>query len=419
VSAEDAAPAAPVTDGGAATDAAGSFGDPAESVTLRSIALAAFLPPALFSVAAGAITPVIPLTATGLGASTAVAAAVVALLGLGQLLADPPAGSLTARYGERTVMIGAGILCAAALITAMLASSLIVFGAAVFVIGVGTAVWMLARLTFVAELVPFHLRARAMSTLGGVQRMGFFIGPFLGAGAVHLFGTAGAYGVGAAAAIVATVVLAAVTSRSDRTGAQTDAPQVGYRHLLRSERRVFLTVGLGVLLVSVVRSSRQVVLPLWGEHLALAPATISLIYGAAGAVDMAFFYPAGRLMDLRGRAVVAVTSMLGLAAALLLLPLTTSVVTFTLVALLAGLGNGMGSGIVMTLGADLSPPGQRPTFFGIWRVISDTGTGAGPFLLAGIAAAVSLGAGVIAMGGVALLAAAAMGHWIPRHPPRR
>jgi MFS family permease len=134
---------------------------------------------------------------------------------------------------------------------------------------------------------------------------------------------------------------------------------------------------------------------------------------------MAFFYPAGRLMDLRGRAVVAVTSMLGLAAALLLLPLTTSVVTFTLVALLAGLGNGMGSGIVMTLGADLSPPGQRPTFFGIWRVISDTGTGAGPFLLAGIAAAVSLGAGVIAMGGVALLAAAAMGHWIPRHPPRR
>jgi MFS family permease len=419
VSAEDAAPAAPVTDGGAATDAAGSFGDPAESVTLRSIALAAFLPPALFSVAAGAITPVIPLTATGLGASTAVAAAVVALLGLGQLLADPPAGSLTARYGERTVMIGAGILCAAALITAMLASSLVVFGAAIFVIGVGTAVWMLARLTFVAELVPFHLRARAMSTLGGVQRMGFFIGPFLGAGAVHLFGTAGAYGVGAAAAIVATVVLAAVTSRSDRTGAQTDAPQVGYRHLLRSERRVFLTVGLGVLLVSVVRSSRQVVLPLWGEHLALAPATISLIYGAAGAVDMAFFYPAGRLMDLRGRAVVAVTSMLGLAAALLLLPLTTSAVTFTLVALLAGLGNGMGSGIVMTLGADLSPPGQRPTFFGIWRVISDTGTGAGPFLLAGIAAAVSLGAGVIAMGGVALLAAAAMGHWIPRHPPRR
>lgn len=411
-----------MTDDDAPSDPPEQSSDPAVDaagpITLRSIALAAFLPPGLFSVAAGAITPVIPLTATGLGASAALAAVVVALLGLGQLLADPPAGALTARFGERSVMIGAGILCAAALLVAMLAQSLIMFAVAIFVIGGGNAVWMLARLTFVAELVPFHLRARAMSTLGGVQRIGLFIGPLLGAAAVHLFGTPGAYGVGVAAAIVATVVLAAVTHRSDRTGAVASGHPTTYRHLLRTQRRVFLTVGLGVLLVSVVRASRQVVLPLWGEHLALAPATISLIYGASGAVDTLLFYPAGRLMDLRGRAVVAVTSMLGLAAALLLLPLSTTAVTFTLVALLAGLGNGMGSGIVMTLGADLAPPGQRPVFFGIWRVISDTGTSAGPFLLAGIAAAASLGAGVLAMGGIGVLAAAAMGHWIPRHAPR-
>lgn len=398
--------------------AAGPDASLAQPVTLRSIALAAFLPPALFSVSAGAITPVIPLTATGLGASTAVAAAVVALLGLGQLLADPPAGALTARFGERSVMIGAGILCAAALLTAMLAQSLVVFAIAILVIGMGTAVWMLARLTFVAELVPFHLRARAMSTLGGVQRIGLFIGPFLGAGVVHVFGTPGAYGVGTAAAIVATVVLAAVTSRTDRTGIAKSEHRATYRDLLRTKRRVFVTVGLGVMLVSVVRSSRQVVLPLWGEHLALAPATISLIYGAAGAVDMLLFYPAGRLMDLHGRAVVAVASMLGLSAALLLLPLTTSILAFTLVALLAGLGNGMGSGIVMTLGADLSPPDQRPGFFGIWRVIADSGTSAGPFLLAGVAAAASLGAGIVAMGGVGLLAAVAMGHWVPKYKPR-
>ncbi len=390
---------------------------PAQPVTLRSIALAAFLPPGLFSVAAGAITPVIPLTATSLGASTALAAVIVALLGLGQLLADPPAGSLTARFGERSVMIGAGILCAAALLVAMLAQSLVMFAVAIFVIGMGNAVWMLARLTFVAELVPFHLRARAMSTLGGLQRVGLFVGPFLGAGALHLFGTPGAYGIGVVAAVAATVTLAAVTKRTDRTGAVTPGHHATYRHLLRAQRRVFLTVGLGVMMVSIVRASRQVVLPLWGEHLALAPATISLIYGASGAVDTLLFYPAGRLMDLRGRALVAVTSMLGLAAALLLLPLTASALTLTLVALLAGLGNGMGSGIVMTLGADLAPPGQRPVFFGVWRVISDTGTSAGPFLLAGIAAAASLGVGVLAMGGVAVLAAAALGRWIPRHAP--
>lgn len=419
VSAQDAAPPAEVNDAAPAEPA-----EPARDhgagrprpVTLRSIAPAAFLPPGLYSISAGAITPVIPLTATELGSSTALAAVIVALLGLGQLLADAPAGALTARFGERSVMIGAGMLCTTALLTAMVARSLIAFAIAIFVVGMGTAVWMLARLTFVADLVPFHLRARAMSTLGGVQRIGLFLGPFLGAGALHLFGARAAYGVGATAAIVATVVLAAVTDRTDRTGAATGAPQATYRQLLRSQRRVFMTVGLGVLLVSVVRASRQVVLPLWGEHLALAPATISLIYGASGAVDMLLFYPAGRLMDHHGRAVVAVASMLGLAAAHLLLPLSGTVTTFALVALLAGLGNGMGAGIVMTIAADLAPPGQRPVFFGIWRVISDTGTGSGPFIIAGITAVASLGVGVLAMGGFAILAAAAMGHWIPRNP---
>ncbi len=387
-------------------------------VTLRSIAAAAFLPPGLFSISTGAITPVIPLSATALGSSAAVAAVIVALLGLGQLLADAPAGALTARFGERPVMIGAGLLCAAALALAMVASSLIVFAAAIFLIGMGTAVWMLARLTFVADLVPYQLRARAMSSLGGLQRIGFFLGPFAGAGAVHLFGTRGAYGVGVIAALAATIVLVLVTDPTRKAATDaTDAPaaRTGYWQMLRAQRRTFLTIGLGVLLISVVRTSRQVVLPLWGAHLGLAPATISLIYGASGAVDMLLFYPAGRLMDLRGRAVVAVSSMLGLATGHLLLPTTSAALTLTLVALLMGLGNGMGSGLVMTIGADLAPPGQRPVFFGIWRLISDTGTGAGPFLVAGITAAASLGAAVLAMGGIGVLAAAAMGYWIPRH----
>jgi MFS family permease len=393
--------------------------DEQQAVTLRSIAAAAFLPPALFSISIGAITPVIPLTATGLGASPAMAAVVVALSGLGQVLADVPAGALTARYGERPVMFGAGLLCAAALGVAMVASSMAVFAAAMVVIGMGTSVWLLARLTFVTELVPFRLRARAMSTLGGVQRIGLFIGPFLGAGAVHFFGTGGAYGVGLVAVLVATGVLMLVVEPV--TGIETARvpDRLGYRQVLRSQRRIVATLGLAVLLVSVVRASRQVVLPLWGEHLALAPATISLIYGLSGAVDMLLFYPAGRLMDLRGRAWVAVPSMLGLAAAHLLLPLTGTVLTLVLVAVLMGLGNGMGAGLVMTLGADIAPPGQRPVFFGIWRVVSDTGSGAGPFLLAGITAVASLGAGILTMGGVGLLAAAAMGYWIPRRgtPP--
>lgn len=376
--------------------------------------MTAFLPPALYSVSQGAIAPVIVITAGSLGASTAMAAVIVALAGLGQILADIPAGSLTAKHGERPVMIAAGLVSALALTGCFLAPNLAIFAAAILVTGAGTAVWMLARLTFVAERVPFALRARAMSTLGGVQRIGLFIGPFLGAAAVHFFGTAAAYAVALGAVLVSTVVLLFVSDPPGAGHRGPDTPPQHYRPVLASERHTFSTVGIAVFAVSMVRATRQVVLPLWGIHIGLSATTIALIFGLSGAVDMLLFYPAGRLMDLRGRAWVAVPSMLGLAAAHLLLPLTHTAVAMAAVAVVMGVGNGMGSGMVMTLGADLAPPDSRPVFFGVWRLISDTGTGSGPVLLAGVTAAVSLAAGIVTMGGVGLLAAAGMGYWVPR-----
>ena len=55
------------------------------------------------------------------------------------------------------------------------------------------AVWGLARQAYLSEAVPLEMRARALSTLGGVQRIGSFIGPFLGAFAMKFLGTDGAY----------------------------------------------------------------------------------------------------------------------------------------------------------------------------------------------------------------------------------
>lgn len=380
---------------------------------------AAFLPPALFCVQLGAIAPVVPLSATGLGASPPVAAMVVATSGVGQLIADAPAGALTARYGERAVMIYAGVVCVLALAGAMFAASLALFTVAMTVVGMATAVWMLARHTFVADVAPPEMRARAMSTLGGAQRLGLFVGPFIGAAFMPSLSPNAAYGVGIVAALAATAVVALVPEPVEVRAGLIGGTRTGYVGLLRATRRILVTLGIGVLLVSIVRVSRQVVLPLWGEHIGLGPEVIAVIYGLSGAVDMLLFYPAGRIMDLRGRRMVAIVSMLVLTAALLLVPLTTDVRTLTVVALVMGFGNGMSSGLVMTIGADVAPPGQLAEFFGIWRLIFDVGTGAGPLLLAGVTAAASLGVGIVVMGAVGALAAAAVGHWLPRSSTRR
>jgi MFS family permease len=191
------------------------------------------------------------------------------------------------------------------------------------------------------------------------------------------------------------------------------------RSIGASHAGIFLTVGLGALLVAAVRASRQAVIPLWAESIGLDAATTSLIYGLAGGIDMLVFYPAGKVMDRRGRAWVAVPSMLIIGVAMMATPFTHSATTLLLASLLIGFGNGIGSGMIMTLGADYSPVIGRAHFLGLWRLMSDIGSTGGPALLSMVTAALSLAAGIWCTGALGFAAAAVLWYWIPRterHP---
>jgi MFS family permease len=382
--------------------------------SLRPIMISAFGPAVMFGVAEGAVLPVVVLTARSLGAGIALASLVVALIGVGSLVSNIPSALITTRFGERSAIIAAGGVSAVAMLIAMLSPDVAVLSVAMLLVGFANAVFSLARQSYLTEAVPIAMRARALSTLGGSARIGIFIGPFIGAGAIHLFGIKAAYAVGAVAAAIAGLI--AVFSRDLLASSQggPDHAGVGLRTVLDSHRRVFLTLGIGVILVSAVRASRQVVIPLWAEHLGLSPSATSIIYGIAGAIDMAVFYPAGKVMDQRGRRWVAVPSMLMMAAALMVVPLTGGFATLMLASMVLGFGNGIGSGMVMTMGADVAPSIGRPVFLGFWRLLSDTGSCTGPVVLSAVTGVATLGVGVITNGGIGLAAAALLWYWIPR-----
>lgn len=382
--------------------------------SFKKIALPAFGPSLLFGLGEGAILPVIALSARDLGASVAGAALIVTLIGIGSLLSNIPASIITDKYGERWAIVGAAALSAVAMLLCLSAPNLLVYGLGILLIGAASAVFNLARQKYLTEAVPVHFRARALSTLGGVMRIGVFIGPFLGAVAISFLQLQGAYWVGAGAVVLAGLIALSMPDLVHPRGTAGTAatPKVG--SILASYRTVFLTVGIGVLLVSAVRSSRQVVIPLWAEGLGLDATTTSLIYGLSGAIDMLVFYPAGKLMDRKGRAWVAVPSMLIMAVSLLVMPLTVGAVSLLLVSLLIGFGNGIGAGMVMTLGADYSPDSGRAKFLGIWRFLSDLGSFSGPALLSAVTALVTLGVGIASTGLLGVAAAAALWYWIPR-----
>jgi MFS family permease len=385
-----------------------------DGLTLRQLGPSVYLPSAVYSTGFGAVAPVIVLSAIDLGVSLAGAAVVAALLGVGQIAGALPAGVLIARIGERRTMLAATSLAVPTLLICVLAGNVYLFGAAVALLGLAGSAWGVARHAYLAEAVRPDLRARAMSTLGGLGRVGTFAGPLLGAAAIRVLGLSGAYLVALTLIGAASVLVAFLPPvPHDRPG-PAGATRPALWTVIRDHRHTLSTLGFGVLLVGALRASRQTILPLSGVALGVDPATIGLVYGLSGAVDMLLFYPAGRLMDRRGRRWAAVPAMTLLGLAHALLPVAGGVAGLMLIGLLMGVGNGLSAGLVMTIGADVSPAVGRAQFLGAWRVCADVGIGGGPLLIGAITAAASLTTAALTMGGAGLAAAFLLHRWLAR-----
>lgn len=397
-----------------------------------------YAPSTVYAVGLGAMTPALAVAALALGLDAARAAAVVLLVGLGSLVANGPASALAARAGERVTMVvsaglgtvGAGLAWAT---TAGVSSGpsaagvaepgrLALFLAAVLAVGMAGAGFNLARQAYLAVAVPATHRARAMSTLGGTVRIGTFLGPFLGAAAQAPLGLDGAFAAAAAAMAVGALLCLRIRDlpvpASDPAAGEEPGPagRPRLRDVARARRGALLTAGFGVVAVSAARAARNAVIPLWATHLGLDAATASLVFGLAGAADLLLFYPSGRLMDRFGRRAVAVPCLTLLGAGFLAISLTREPTAFAAAAVLLGIGNGFGAGIVMTLGADHSPPNARAQFLGLWRSMSDAGMLAGPLLLSGVTAAAGLAVGVGSLAVVCGVGAVVFAAVLPRGP---
>lgn len=379
---------------------------------LRPLIVPVFLPAGVFGIGQGAAAPLVALAARELGASVATAGLVVALLGLGQVLGDLPAGRIVAKIGERRAILVGSTIGVVGVALSLSAPTVPLLGVGVGLFGVASAMWGLARHAYLADAVPETMRARAMSAMASLNRAGFLVGPFLGAGAVALVGVRGGFLVQLVAVISAGALMATlrdVDERRARKGSTMSLPAVVARH-----RRTLGTLGVGALVMGASRASRLAVLPLWADHIGLDAITTSVIFGIGAAVDVALSYPAGRFMDRRGRRPVAVGALLTLGAAHLVLPFTGGALALGAVAVLMGVGNGLSNGLIMTLGADAAPRKGRAEFLGAWRLCHDLGMLGGPVVIGAVTAAAALGPAALVMGALAGAGAGAMARWVPR-----
>ncbi|MGW8481533.1 MFS transporter [Microbacterium sp. NPDC055903] len=412
------------------------------STVLRQFGPMVYLPTILFSLGEGAVLPLIPVIAANMGADVAFAALIASALVVGQLCGNLPSGWAVARIGERYTMVIAGIVAMIAVFGMTLATTPAVFAAAVFVLGFCAAAFGLARHAFMTTRVPLAFRARSLSLLGGSFRLGIFIGPFVTAALLQLFGDERASIWFFLICLAAMVVLVLFGPDPERTtpplrasdvlaedsgeavtGSIPTVERAGIFRTMRLHRAVLGRLGLAAASLSAVRSARQVVLPLWGVSIGLDAQTIALVVGVSGAIDFALFYASGQVMDRFGRLWAAMPAMVLMGAGFLVLSVThdgeAAVLWFGMLAAVLGVGNGLSSGILLTLGADVAPADEPAAFLGSWRTLTDAGGAVAPLIVSGVTAIASLPAAAGVMGVVGLVGALGFLRWIPRFSPRR
>lgn len=466
---------------------------PSASAVLRQLAPSVYLPTLLQAAGVTSLLPVVPLLALQLGFTVPQAAALTMIAGVGAVLGPIPVSRLMIAVGARRALIVSGVVMSIGNVVA-----LVVIGAGLTgdpstlhraaLIGIlvlfsaTSQVWSLGRQSYLGSVLPPRLRARGMTTFGGMIRVGQVIGPLLGAGVLALGHDAWVFalfaGLMALATLMVTVFMppgedtarpgregngseaehattsavaadpeaaeavgetvaeeSASAAEVDVAGDEADHAEAATSEVARDEAapdpeqtpRAILTrmmrVGIGVTPIMMGRVNRPVIVPLLGAALGVDAASISLVFAIAAVLEIVLFIPAGVIMDRFGRAAVAVPCSVLMGAGYLLLTILAATVGSSphagMVALLVptliiAVGNGLGAGIVMTLGIDVSPEHARTRYLGWWNTVIGVGRLASPLMVTLVTMVAPVAAASTVCGVLGLLG----GAWLLRELPR-
>ena len=393
-----------------------SFVGAARSTLRHPLFPTIYLPMLLISIAQMMIIPILPVYAAEFHVSYAVIGLVLAAEQIGRMAGDIPAGLLLKQLGRKNAMViglSGAILGVVALFWAQSIIEVIIYR---FGAGVGITLYNLAMHDHMSSTVKTAHRGRSIALVGGVYRTGRLIGPTIGTTAAALFGLRAPFLLyGATSAVALAAVMLRYESTKKAPHPVSVASQAGqFLAVLLDNRHALALGGAGQMLVQITRAGSMAIIPLYAtDVLGLSVEMIGPIFSLSGVLDLVLFFPAGWIMDHKGRKYAIVPSFGIQAVGLALIPLTTGFWTLLFAASLIGFGNGLSAGTMMTLGADLAPVDSRGEFLGLWRLIGDLGSAGGPLIVGGIAGALALGAAALVISGAGGLAASVFAFLVP------
>ncbi|MGK4188501.1 MFS transporter [Kocuria koreensis] len=391
---------------------------------LRPIFWPVIVPSLLFAIGVGSTVPVLILSALSLGAGGALASAVVSLMGAASLILTVPVGVLIDKVGDRRAMIfgtGAAVVVTGLLVLSLSGSlpdpfALVMYIVLLMLLAPVQDIWSLARQAVVADKMPAMHMGKAMTALGGTQRVGNLVGPMISAMLLLWFPLWSVYVFSAMCAVLAVVVLCipalnrgfdameSTSTATTPTAALADPNEPAPRKLQVRWKAVLLA-GIAVTILSIARAAQPTLIQLWGVHIHLHESGISLLVALGAALELVLMFPGGYIKDRLGRTAVLIVCLVVFGGGFLIMSIQPVLVWTIIAVVVMAVGNGLGAGVNMTIGADLSPKVGRAKFLGIWAVFNNSGKLGGPAIVALLLSLASLPLAVVATGVLTILGA--------------
>lgn len=353
----------------------------------------------------GVVVPVIPLLIQSLGKTAAMVGIAVSAFALARVFANIPAGFLTSWSGARNVLVAGAVITMVGNLMAGVTESYEALVAFRFVAGAGSALYITAAVSFVADVSTPENRGRLMTIYQTFFLVGITLGPAAGGLTAHFFGLrAPFYFVAALAGVAGVWTLARIpsgigqsTARRGRvpTGRRT-TPDVQAKSPLRS--LLFVSVCLIAMATFFTRGGTLFTLwPLLGEErFSMDAGMLGLVLTIPAVANLMFQPFAGVLSDRLGRRAMVLPVVVVFAGSLLVSAASPVVAVFGLAMVMYGLAQAIESPTVNAYVADIAAGDQRPVALATMRTFGDVGLVIGAPLLGLIADVAGLSWGLAA-----------------------
>jgi MFS family permease len=319
------------------------------------------------------ISPVLPQYALSFSVPLALVGWAISAFALARLVTDIPAGLLADRFGRKRTMISGLVLIILSSIGAGMADTYAWLIFARVVGGIGSALYMIAATTWVAQVSAGESRGRYMSLYTGLVFAGTAFGPTIGGYAAARFGLNAPFFAWAALGVVGLIATLPLKETAQRS-------KMRVKDVLSVlSNRPFMLVNCAVLAMFFLRVGvRSTLVPLYAHlNLGLSVERIGVLLTVAAVATATSTFLSGWLSDRVGRKRPVMACLFLSGIVVLFIPSQGSPASLMAIMALYGLATGL-QGSMAAWPADVAPKGKLGISMGVYREIGDIGMVLGP-----------------------------------------